>query len=511
MPQIAKAPPTRIATAPPRRPEAFQLAKVAGAFAVMASALTHEYGAGITFVAPQSVGVYPGVKGLVPLAMVVTGIALLPKTFLFMRFSRHMPTAGSAYAWMSRTLSLPVAFVVTFLFWVGLAGAIGVVAFTFGTFLGQAFVSAGWPGGDWMLGNAGHLVLGLAAIWLMFAAQARSVSSFVVTVRILFVVVVLTTVVVIGYGFLTPSSEFVAGAAAKTGVRLAAPTSSSGASLGDFFSVCAVLVFAYGGLLAGPTLGGEARDAARTVPRGTFLGWLTAFVLYSLVTFAIFAVAPWWAVVGLVDHGQDSLTTMPGVMSVVAPGGVGTAINLAVAAIVAKTLAPQIMSCSRTLFALGQDHLLPAAFRQTSARKSPLVPLVVTAVIGSLFLVQTVFAGFTVGVVIRSISLLVLAAAISLGVLNIRFGQRARFAGRAWAADIGRGTGIVVAAVLSIVVSVVFIKSVLIVSGDGLGLQPWFESLVAVAIGSALFAWMRRRSRAQGIDPASMAATPPTE
>jgi len=489
----------------------FRLAKVVGVFAIMASAVAQEYGAGITFVAPQSVGAYPGVQGLVPLAMLVTGIALFPKTVLLMRFSRSMPSSGAAYAWMSRTLSLPVAFVVTFLFWVGLAGAIGVVASTFGTFLGQAFDSAGWPGASWMLSDAGHLVLGLAAIWVMFAIQARSVGSYAWTIYILFAVVVATTAVVVLYGFLTPSSEFVSSAQAHAHVRLAPPAGDGGASLGDFLSVCSLLVFAYGGLLAGPSLGGEATEAARSVPRGTFLGWLVAIVLYTLIALAIFAVAPWWAVVGLVDAGKDSLTTMPGVMGVVASSTVSTLINLAVAAIVCKTLAPQLMTCSRTLFALGQDQLLPEGLTRTSARKSPVLALAITAVIGSLFLVQTVFAGFTVGVVVRSISLLVVLVAISVGVLNIRFGQRRRFAGQAWAAEIGRGPGIVVAAVLSIVVSVVLVESVLTDPESGLGLQPWFQTVVVVAVAVVAYGWARRRGRTRGVDLGRVTATPPAE
>jgi amino acid transporter len=502
---------TSVAEDRPPRSDRLRLAKVVGVGAVMASAVAQEFGAGITFVAPQSVGVYPGVQGLVPLAILLTGLALFPKTTLFMRFSAAMPTAGSTYGWMSRTLSVPISFVVTILFWVGLAGAIGVVAFTFVTFLGQAFESAGWAGADWLQTQAGELVVGLAAIWAMFAVQARSVTSYSVTVRILLVVVVITSVVVALYGFLTPSSEFVSAAADQTNLKLAPPAGGGGPSLGDFLSVCSVVVFAYGGLAAGPSLGGEAREASSTVPRGTFLGWVSAVVLYSVVTLAIFTLAPWWAIVDLVNGGKDGLTTMPGVVAVVASSAVGTILNLVVAAIVCKTLAPQLMSCSRTLFALAQDHLLPEPLTGTSARKSPVVALVLTAVAGSAFLVQTVLAGFTVGVVVRSISLLVVLTAVSLGVLNIRWFQRRRFEGVGWAQDVGRGTWIVVAAVLSIVVSVVLVKSALIVPGDSLGLQPWFQMLIVLAIAIALWLWASARSRARGIDLGRVAEEPPAE
>lgn len=56
----------------------YRLAKVLGVLAVTASAVSAEYGAGINFVSTQSLSVYPGVHGLVPLAMFVTGILMLP-------------------------------------------------------------------------------------------------------------------------------------------------------------------------------------------------------------------------------------------------------------------------------------------------------------------------------------------------------------------------------------------------------------------------------------------------
>ncbi len=60
----------------------YRLAKVVGVLAIMASALSQEYGSGINFVAPQSLSVYPKIEYLVPLAMFVTGLFYLPKVFL---------------------------------------------------------------------------------------------------------------------------------------------------------------------------------------------------------------------------------------------------------------------------------------------------------------------------------------------------------------------------------------------------------------------------------------------
>lgn len=55
----------------------YRHAKTLGVRAITASAVAAEYGAGINFVSMQSLSVYPAVHGLVPLAMFVTGIAML--------------------------------------------------------------------------------------------------------------------------------------------------------------------------------------------------------------------------------------------------------------------------------------------------------------------------------------------------------------------------------------------------------------------------------------------------
>ncbi|MEE3500156.1 hypothetical protein [Acidiphilium acidophilum] len=63
----------------------YRLDKSLGLFAIVASAVTQEYGAGINFIVPQSIGVYPGIANLVPLAMFATGMVIFLKVFLYGR------------------------------------------------------------------------------------------------------------------------------------------------------------------------------------------------------------------------------------------------------------------------------------------------------------------------------------------------------------------------------------------------------------------------------------------
>ena len=101
----------------PASARVFKLAKALGVLAITASVVSAEYGSGINYVSVQSLSVYPDVKGLVPLAMFVCGIAMLPKAYPFAAFSRVMPRAGSKHVWLARSLGLPAGFLITFVYW----------------------------------------------------------------------------------------------------------------------------------------------------------------------------------------------------------------------------------------------------------------------------------------------------------------------------------------------------------------------------------------------------------
>jgi amino acid transporter len=228
--------------------------------AITASAVSAEYGAGIIFVSTQSLSVYPGVHGLAPLAMFVAGVLMLPKTYPCVMFSRVMPRAGSKYVWITRSLGVPAGFLVTFVWWAtGPAGA-GVLAFAFGSFLGQAVVSFSPGLGAAMLTPTGHLFCGLAAIWITYGVDAAGVHRYGLFVTVLMFVIVATALLICAIGFSTTQATFLAVASKVANVTLTPPATPLPDSFFDFVAVCAVFVFAYAGLGSGPALGGEVDD-----------------------------------------------------------------------------------------------------------------------------------------------------------------------------------------------------------------------------------------------------------
>ncbi len=487
----------------------FRLAKVLGVLAVTASAVAAEYGAGINFVSTQSLAVYPGVRGLVPLAMFVTGILMLPKTYLFVMFSRVMPRAGSKYVWIARSLGVPIGFLVTFLWWAtGPAGA-GVLAFAFGTFFGQAVLGLSPALGAALLSPAGHLALGLAAIWITYAVNAAGVHRYGLFVTVLLFVIVATALIICAIGFSTSQAVFVAAASKVAKVSLVPPAISPPGSVFDFVSVCSLFVFAYAGLGAGPALGGEVGDPHRKLPRGIIYGFIVALVLFTGVALALFHAAPWWAVTGLIKAGKANYATAPGLVGLVAPDWLSVTLNFAVALIVGKTLAPGFMVASRFAFAYGQDRMLPAVFAETSKRKVPLAGLILHAVLSTAFLVQAVYVGWAMGVAVRSIAVLLVWLTLALGVLNLKLHPRWRAA--QWAAPILDQPFATLTAIVSIIIAVPLIASIAIVPHTALIFQPLFQGAVVLVIGLVCLWLAGSSARARGDSFGAIAMRVPIE
>jgi basic amino acid/polyamine antiporter, APA family len=487
----------------------YKLAKAVGVLAITASAVSAEYGSGINYVSVQSLSVYPDVKGLVPLAMFVCGIAMLPKAYLFSAFSRVMPRAGSKHVWLARSLGLPAGFLITFTYWAtGPAGA-GFLAYAFGTFLGNAMLPIAPALGHFLLSHTGHLITGLAAIWFTFWVNAASVKHYGVFVTILMFVIIGVAALITVYGFATPPATFVTAASEVAKVPLAAPVNAPPASLFHFVSVTSLFVFAYAGLGAGPALGGETRQPEKKVPLGIMWGWLVALVLFTAVAAALFHAAPWWAVVGLIKAGKTSYATAPGLISLVAPKWLEVVLNLLVAAIVGKTLAPSLMVASRFCFAQAQDRMLPAVFAETSGRKVPLAALLLIAGLGSAFLFQSVFVGWAMGVAVRSLAVLGMWLALAIGALN--FYWHKEYGQTEWAKGVKAQPLVVPAAILSIILAVPLIVSLAVLPKTPLIFQPLFQGSVVLAIGVAILLGAGAQLRSAGSSFRAVAAELPLE
>lgn len=472
------------------------LVRAAGVVVVALSAVAQEYGSGINFVMPHSLESYPGAQGLVPLAMLVAGIVLIPQVVLFARYSVVMPRAGATYVWLTRGLGPYAGFALAFLWFVGICGAIGFLAFATGTFLGDAAHASGFAT-QWFTTRSGHLATGLAAIWLLTALHVSGVRNYGYLIYAAGALVFVAAAIVIAAGFAATPASAVAKISAAAGIQVGPRPSQP--SIAAFVSVIGLLMFAYGGLDASTSLAGEVTDARRNMPRGIVAGWAIALVLYTLVSYALFHAVPWWTALPIVQSGHGYLLTTPALVGMLTPRAVNVFLNALVAVVVVKTIAPQLLDASRFLFAWAQDGFIPEQLAGTNAAHAPAAAVVLSALIGSVFLLDATFGGWQIGVALRAVSIALVFGGLGLATVLLAWWRSWR-AARAFAVECTRGALVRAMAVCAVAIGVILAVSVVNVPRTAWYLQPWFQLAVGVFVAVALAFRAHRRTTFQGGD-----------
>jgi amino acid transporter len=483
------------------------LVRAVGVVVVALSAVAQEYGSGINFVMPHSLETYPGVEGLVPLAMLVAGILLIPQVVLFARFSVVMPRAGATYVWLTRGLGPYAGFTIAFLWFVGICGAIGFLAYATGTFLSDAAHAMGFAT-LWFNTRVGHLVTGLAAIWLLTALHVSGVKNYGYLIYIAGALVFVAAVIVIVAGFAAQPANAVARISAAAGIH-ATPRASHPSAMA-FVSVIGLLMFAYGGLDASTSLAGEVTDAQRNMPRGIVAGWAIALVLYTLVSYALFHAVPWWSALPIVESGHGYLLTTPALVGMLTPRAVDVFLNVLVAIVVVKTIAPQLLDASRFLFAWAQDGFVAEQFAGTNEAHAPAAAVIFSAVIGSFFLLDAVFGGWQIGVTLRAISIALVFGGLGFATMLLSWWPSWRQL-REFARPCTHGASVKAVGVCAVLIGVVLAVSVIHQPGTAWYLQPWFQLAVATLVSIALALRAHRRTTSQGGNFYARFRTPPPQ
>jgi basic amino acid/polyamine antiporter, APA family len=303
--------------------------------------------------------------------------------------------------------------------------------------------------------------------------------------------------IVIVAGFAAAPAGAVARISAAAGIQVAPRASHPSAAA--FVSVIGLLMFAYGGLDASTSLAGEVADARRNMPRGIVAGWAIALVLYTLVSYALFHAVPWWSALPIVESGHGDLLTTPALVGMLTPRAIDVFLNVLVAIVVVKTIAPQLLDASRFLFAWARDGFVPERLVATNAAHAPAAAITLSAGIGSVFLVDAVFGGWQIGVALRAISIALVFGALGVATTLLAWWPRWRRM-RGFALQCTRGTLVKAMAVCAAVIGVILAASVAHESGTPWYLQPWFQLAVATLLSVALALGARRRTILRGGD-----------
>lgn len=411
------------------------LRRVLGTWSVVAFGVTNEIAAGLFFVSTQIQHTAPGTGDLVGWLMVAGG-ALTGATVIAYRyfFASGLVGAGGEYVIISRAIGRLPGFLATFLAWFGITGAIGTLSYSAPKFLANALQTLGLGGwGQAIASPAGTLVTGLLIIWGIWLVHVRGVriAAALAVAAMCFVVAVASIAIV--YGFATTQQTFALAMQAHLHLSVARVLAAAPVKATDprvaFGTALPILFFGYLGLSAATQTGGEALDAPRTLSRGVVIAVCLVTTIYTLFAFAIYHAVPWRLIAGLAAMNLTTYTTSTGLLGLVMPPWLASLMNVFVAAIVVKTFVPLFLAQSRWIYAWAADGIIPVRFAHTHSRfGTPVLALTVSAILGSLSLLESIAQGYVFGVNVRVLSAMVVFFFIGAGIVAFRrAGRRAAY------------------------------------------------------------------------------------
>src|ERR1700689_2096713 len=276
-----------------------------------------------------------------PLAFLIGLVVCICIALVIGEYARRLPSAGSFYTYLTRTFGPKTGFVTG----VALFGAYLLlfpfqVAF-FGNFVSSLLAASGM-----------HIA------WWVFSAALIILST---TLGVLGVKPSLRTGL-IGLGFemliLTVFSLviiFKGGAAGNT-IQAFNPADSLKGS-GGLLTAVVYTIFAFVGFESATTLGDEAREPRRTIPRAVLLTTLIVGVFYVLVSYAV-----------TIGYGR-STSQVNGLVSAATPfntladhygdGVLSVFVNLAVISSFTALNIVTVIAVSRIFWKMGKDGLMP--------------------------------------------------------------------------------------------------------------------------------------------------------
>lgn len=317
---------------------------------------------GLVYMVPLTVFTTYGIVteitgGRVPLAYLITLVAMVFTARSYARMSVAYPYAGSAYVYTQRSFGGAVGFLAGWALLLDYLFLPMINYLVLGLYLGDSFPAV--PQWVWIV-----LAIGLVTV--------LNVVGIVSVARANFVIIVMQAI------FIVVFVAMAFAAAGGNGADLLAPFTGDGTVDGftPLFAGAAILCLSFLGFDSVSTLAEEAKDSTRTVPRAIMITTISAGLVFVLLSFA--------AQIGFPSNEFESADTAS--IDVVAAVGGQLLSVLFIAGYVAGATGSALTSqasVARILFAMGRDGVLPrAVFGRLSRRFGTPVPaiLVVSAV-----------------------------------------------------------------------------------------------------------------------------------
>ena len=337
-------------------------------------------GAGI-FGLPARVFALAGTYSL--LAYVVSAAAIALVIMCFAEVGSRFKATGGPYLYARSTFGPLIGFQVGWLLWLGRMAASASLANLFVGYLSY-FIPA--------VGDAVWRSAVMAVILSLLAAANIGGVRLTTTVANALTIgklIPLLVLIVVGAFFIDPKAY-----------SLATPPSYS-----SFSQAALLLVFTYTGFEGAAIPTGEMRDPARHLPFALLSGMAVVTITYVLIQIICIGTLP--------DLARSDRPLADAGLRIF--GGPGAAL-VAVGALVSigGGLNAQMFATPRLLFAMGENHQLPAALSATHPRfRTPMTAILVTATITlGLALFTSFISALTISVMVRLLAYISTCAAI---------------------------------------------------------------------------------------------------
>jgi basic amino acid/polyamine antiporter, APA family len=307
------------------------LARQLGLFGTTMAVIGGIIGAGI-FINPYLVAERVHTPALILGAWIAGGLIALVGGFIYAELAARLPVVGGQYAYLREAFHPAVAFIYG---WVLLlviqTGGMAAVAVTFARYFLEL---THWPINDSIIAAA---ALALLTAINCFGVRAGSRVQSTMTLTAIGAIGVLEA-----FSFLRETSQI------SWRPMLDQPVSVNLAIA--FGSAMTPVLFAYGGWQTSSFLGGEVRDARRTLPRGLVLGVLAVIAVYVSVNFVYLrALGP----AGLAAATTPASSVMRALLG--ARGAQFIAAGIAFSAF--GFLAQSMLTAPRVYFAMAADRI----------------------------------------------------------------------------------------------------------------------------------------------------------
>jgi amino acid transporter len=301
--------------------------------------------------------------GATPLAFLIGLAVCVCIALVIGEYAKRLPSAGSFYTYLTRTFGPKTGFVTG----VALFGAY-LLLFPFQLDFFGNFVSSVLAGSNvhisWVVFSTALIVVSTV---LGVLGVKPSLRTGLIGLAVEMTILTVFSLVII-----------VKGGAAGNTIQAFNPSSSLKGSSGLLTAVV-YTIFAFVGFESATTLGDEARNPRRTIPRAVMVTTAVVGVFYVLVSYAV------TIGYGLGTKQVNSLVSAAAPFNTLADhygnGVLSVFVNLSVISSFTALDIVTVIAVSRIFWKMGRDRLLPSAFGHVNRRQSPYIACLFTGIL----------------------------------------------------------------------------------------------------------------------------------